>query len=170
MTAPLPSPTLASSAGLTAEPPRELELLRELDAARAEIARLRSEQADLTLLYEGTIVHGEAVEDQLAEANLLLQRTQRRLDAEIREAANYIMSILPERRAADPATDWLLLPSTELGGDSFGYHDIDPDHIALYLLDVCGHGVGAALLSVTAINVLRSAALPATDFRDPAAV
>ena len=35
---------------------------------------------------------------------------------------------------------------------------------------VCGHGAGAALLSVTAINVLRSAALPKTDFRDPAAV
>jgi sigma-B regulation protein RsbU (phosphoserine phosphatase) len=62
------------------------------------------------------------------------------------------------------------VPSNELGGDSFGYHEIDPDHIAFYLLDVCGHGVGAALLSVTAINVLRSAALPNTDFRDPGAV
>jgi sigma-B regulation protein RsbU (phosphoserine phosphatase) len=57
-----------------------------------------------------------------------------------------------------------------LGGDSFGYHEIDDDHLAVYLLDVCGHGVGAALLSVTAINVLRSAALPNTDFRDPGAV
>src|SRR5579872_6355577 len=98
--------------------PREQELLGELEQAKAEIARLRSEQADLTMLYDATIAHGEAVEDQLAEANLLLQRTQRRLDAEIGEAANYIMSILPDRRAADPATDWLLLPSTELGGDS----------------------------------------------------
>ena len=69
-----------------------------------------------------------------------------------------------------PRTQWLLVPSTELGGDSFGYHEIDEDHIAFYLLDVCGHGVGAALLSVTAINVLRSAALPRTDFRDPGAV
>ena len=42
--------------------------------------------------------------------------------------------------------------------------------IAFYLLDVCGHGVGAALLSVTAINVLRSSSLPKTDFRDPGAV
>jgi serine phosphatase RsbU (regulator of sigma subunit) len=159
------------AAGVAADaPPPEQELRRELATAKAEIERLRADQADLTLLYDATIAHGEAVEDQLAEANLLLQRTQRRLDAEIREAANYILSILPERRAADPATDWLLLPSTELGGDSFGYHDIDADHIALYLLDVCGHGVGAALLSVTAINVLRSAALPDTDFRDPAAV
>src|SRR3546814_17869555 len=39
--------------------------------------------------------------------------------------------------------------------------------MAFYLLDVCGHGVGAALLSVTVINVLRAAALPNVDFRDP---
>ena len=58
-------------------------------------------------------------------------------------------------------------PSTELGGDSFGYHWIDADHFAIYLLDVCGHGVGAALLSVAAINVLKTGALPDVDFRDP---
>jgi len=141
-----------------------------LAALEAELASVRAELDDLNLLYQATIEHGEAVEDQLAEANLALQTTQKRLTEELTEAANYIFSILPEPRTASPATEWLLLPSTELGGDSFGYHDIDADHMAFYLLDVCGHGVGAALLSVTAINVLRSAALPNTDFRDPGAV
>lgn len=150
--------------------PLKQELAAALAAAEAEVGRLKGEYDDLTLLYEATIEHGEAVEDQLAESNILLQRTQKRLDEELAEAANYIMSILPEPRGAGPRTDWLLIPSTELGGDSFGYHEIDADHMAFYLLDVCGHGVGAALLSVTAINVLRSSALPNTDFRDPAAV
>ena len=142
---------------------RVLELEEELERVKAEFD-------DLNLLYQATIEHGEAVEDQLAESNLELQRTQSRLSEELTEAANYIFSILPEPRRESPRTEWLLVPSTELGGDSFGYHEIDDDHIAFYLLDVCGHGVGAALLSVTAINVLRSAALPKTDFRDPAAV
>ena len=141
-----------------------------LAALEEELANARAELEDLNLLYQATIEHGEAVEDQLAEANLALQTTQKRLTEELTEAANYIFSILPEPRKAEPRTEWLLVPSTELGGDSFGYHEIDPDHIAFYLLDVCGHGVGAALLSVTAINVLRSAALPSTDFRDPGAV
>lgn len=141
-----------------------------LAALEAELASARAELDDLNLLYQATIEHGEAVEDQLAEANLALQRTQKRLTEELTEAANYIFSILPEPRQTSPRTEWLLEPSTELGGDSFGYHEIDQDHIAFYLLDVCGHGVGAALLSVTAINVLRSAALPNTDFRDPGAV
>ena len=139
-------------------------------ALEEELAALRAEFEDLALLYEVTTEHGEAVENQLAEANLELQRTQSRLSEELTEATNYVFSILPPPRDTGPRTRWLLVPSTELGGDSFGYHEIDADHLAVYLLDVCGHGVGAALLSVTAINVLRSAALPKTDFRDPGAV
>ncbi len=146
------------------------KLARELEEARAEIARLAGEMEDMRLLYEATIEHGEAVEDQLAENNILLQRTQKRLDEELGDATRYVMSTIPDPRDVTPKTDWLLIPSTELGGDSFGYHEIDDDHFAFYLLDVCGHGVGAALLSVTAINVLRSSALPNTDFREPAAV
>lgn len=61
-------------------------------------------------------------------------------------------------------------PRPRSGGDSFGYHWIDEDHFAFYLLDVCGHGVGSALLSVSALNVLRSQSLPNVDFRDPVAV
>ena len=99
-----------------------------------------------------------------------IEETKQRLDGELAEAAHYVRSILPEP-ATDPLPiDWKYQPSTELGGDAFGYHWIDPDHFAVYLLDVCGHGVGASLLSVTAINVIRSGSLPHTDFRDPGAV
>jgi sigma-B regulation protein RsbU (phosphoserine phosphatase) len=99
-----------------------------------------------------------------------LEEMQRRLDGELAEAANYVRSILPEPIYSPLRIDWKYQPSTELGGDAFGYHWIDPDHFAIYLLDVCGHGVGASLLSVTAINVIRGGALPGTDFRDPGAV
>jgi sigma-B regulation protein RsbU (phosphoserine phosphatase) len=99
-----------------------------------------------------------------------LEEIQRRLDGELAEAANYVRSILPDPIDTPLRIDWKYQPSTELGGDAFGYHWIDPDHFAVYLLDVCGHGVGASLLSVTAINVIRGGALPGTDFRDPGAV
>jgi sigma-B regulation protein RsbU (phosphoserine phosphatase) len=141
-----------------------------LAALESEVERLEAENQDLRMLYEATIEHGEAVEDQLAESNILLTQIQDRLKAELSDARRYIMSLLPEPRLASPRTDWLLLPSTELGGDAFGYHEIDADHFAIYLLDVCGHGVGAALLSASVLNVLRAGALPAADFRDPSAV
>ena len=89
-------------------------------AAHAEIARLNAEFQDLQMLYEATIAHGEAVEDQLAEANILLQTTQKRLNEELQEAYNYILSIIPPPRLEPPFTDWHFTPSTELGGDSFG--------------------------------------------------
>ncbi|MFM7066688.1 MAG: PP2C family protein-serine/threonine phosphatase [Gammaproteobacteria bacterium] len=98
-----------------------------------------------------------------------LERTQRRLDEELAEAMRYIRSSLPEPTQAPLRIDWVYQPSTELGGDAFGYHWIDDDHFAIYLLDVCGHGVGACLLAVTAINVIRSGSLPGVDFRDAAA-
>jgi sigma-B regulation protein RsbU (phosphoserine phosphatase) len=68
------------------------------------------------------------------------------------------------------AADWRFLTSSSLGGDSFGYHWLAPDELAIYLMDVCGHGVGSALLSVSAINAVRGGTLPNTDFRRPADV
>jgi sigma-B regulation protein RsbU (phosphoserine phosphatase) len=99
-----------------------------------------------------------------------IEETQKRLDKELAEAAAYVRSILPPPTNSPLRVDWKYRPSSELAGDSFGYHAIDSDHFAIYLLDVCGHGVGACLLSVSAINVLRSGSLPGVDFRKPGEV
>lgn len=112
----------------------------------------------------------KSLRDAEREHLRIIEETQHRLEKELGEAARYVRSILPDATSEPLCVDWRYQPSTELGGDAFGYHWIDPDHFAIYLLDVCGHGVGASLLSVTAINVIRSGALPNTDFRDPGAV
>jgi sigma-B regulation protein RsbU (phosphoserine phosphatase) len=57
-----------------------------------------------------------------------------------------------------------------LGGDTFGYHWLDEDHFALYLIDVSGHGLDSAVYAVTIMNVLRTQSLPNTDFRHPGQV
>ena len=107
---------------------------------------------------------------QRNEAYDALLKSQEKLAAELAEAADYVKSALPDPLSGNIETEWKFIPSTQLGGDSFGYHWLDPDHFAIYLLDVCGHGVGAALLSVSVMNVLRSQSLPATDFKNPAEV
>ena len=110
-------------------------------------------------------------EQERNEAYRILAETQQRLAEEVAEAAKYLRSLLPKPIRQGPVhVDWLFLPSTELGGDSFGYHWLDDDHFAIYLLDVSGHGVGSSLLSVTVLDVLRSEALPNTDFRNPSQV
>jgi sigma-B regulation protein RsbU (phosphoserine phosphatase) len=105
------------------------------------------------------------------EAYEKLLKSQQELASELARAADYVVSLLPKPVAVPPVlTEWRYVPSAQLGGDSFGHHWIDDDHFAVYLLDVCGHGVGSALLSVSALETLRSQALPGLDFRDPAAV
>ena len=96
--------------------------------------------------------------------------SQQMLAAEINEAAEYILNALPAELDGDIVARWKHIPSTALGGDAFGYHWVDTDHLAIYLLDVCGHGVGSALMSVSAINALRSQSLKVADFKQPASV
>jgi sigma-B regulation protein RsbU (phosphoserine phosphatase) len=105
------------------------------------------------------------------EAYRKLAESQRLLAEEVAEAAKYVRSLLPAPLTQGPVqVDSRFIPCTQLGGDSFSYHWLDEDHFAVYLLDVCGHGVGASLMSVSALNALRSQALPQTDFRDPGQV
>ncbi|MBQ6533834.1 MAG: SpoIIE family protein phosphatase [Opitutales bacterium] len=97
-----------------------------------------------------------------------LQESQNALKNELDEADHYVRSLLPAKIPDGKiSADWIFKTSTSLGGDCFGYGAIDGRHFAAYLLDVCGHGVGAALLSVSATNVLRSHSLSGVDFTKP---
>jgi serine phosphatase RsbU (regulator of sigma subunit) len=93
------------------------------------------------------------------------------LDRDLRKASNYVLALLPAPITTGPVrAEWRFLPSTQLGGDAFGYDWLDGDTFVFYLLDVSGHGAGSAMHSVTVLNVLRQRALPNVDFRNPAEV
>jgi sigma-B regulation protein RsbU (phosphoserine phosphatase) len=105
------------------------------------------------------------------EAYRELAEKQRELAAEVNRAARYVQSLLPAPLTNGPfSVKWKFVPSTQLAGDMFGYHWIDKKHFAIYLLDVSGHGVGSALLAVSAANVLSAGGLPGVDPRDPGQV
>lgn len=93
------------------------------------------------------------------------------MDQELREAGKYITSILPKPLNDGPVrAAWFYRPSTRVGGDAFGYQMLDGRYFSLFLLDVSGHGTGAAMHAMTVAQVLRERVLPDVDFRDPAAV
>ncbi|MDY7012583.1 MAG: SpoIIE family protein phosphatase [Cyanobacteriota bacterium] len=97
-----------------------------------------------------------------------LQRQKLKLEAELAEAADYVRSILPEPLNTPPVrVNVRFIPCSRLGGDSFDYFWLDDVHLAVYLLDVSGHGLRAALPSLSVINVLRSQGLVQTDYRRP---
>ncbi|HUB13222.1 MAG TPA: SpoIIE family protein phosphatase [Acetobacteraceae bacterium] len=93
------------------------------------------------------------------------------LEREWNEAVDYVASILPPPLTEGPVlAEWFYLPCARVGGDAFGYQMIDSRNFAVFVLDVAGHGTGAALHAVSVVNVLRQRLLPDVDFHDPAAV
>ncbi len=84
--------------------------------------------------------------------------------------AKYLSALLPAKVDSPIAVDWRYIPSADIGGDTFGYHWIDDDHFAFYLIDVTGHGLDSALLSVSVMNLLRSRSLANVDDRHPGQV
>ena len=88
------------------------------------------------------------------------------LRAELDEAARYVRRLLPP---PDPAAgiDWRLLTCTSLAGDALDVFSLPDGRLAFYVLDVCGHGVGAALLSTGVLLALRARSLPGADYARP---
>lgn len=99
-----------------------------------------------------------------------LQTQKQILEAELAEAVDYVRSLLPPPLSGNITTEALFIPSAQLGGDCFDYYWFNEDNLVIYLLDVSGHGVGSALLSVSVLNVLRSQSLPNTNFLQPSEV
>jgi sigma-B regulation protein RsbU (phosphoserine phosphatase) len=96
-----------------------------------------------------------------------LQAQKQLLEAELAEAATYVRSLLPAPIVNPVDIDARFIPCRNLGGDCFDYFWLDPDYLALYLLDVSGHGIGAALPSIFVLNLLRSRSLPNVNFYQP---
>lgn len=103
-----------------------------------------------------------AAQRELLETKNALVASQQRLAGELSEAADYVRSFLPIREVGlddHVRFDYQFIESSQLGGDLLGYHNLDEDHLAFWLLDVTGHGVGASLLSVSVGNAIRSGVL-----------
>lgn len=85
-----------------------------------------------------------AASRDLAAANATMQR-------ELEEAARIQRAWLPRRlpQVRGYRFAWSFTPCSELGGDSLHVIRLDRDHVGVYVLDVSGHGVGAALLSAS---------------------
>jgi sigma-B regulation protein RsbU (phosphoserine phosphatase) len=91
----------------------------------------------------------ERQNEDLYRAN---QRMKRDLDAAARVQQTLLPECFPDVEGLNFA--WTYRPCDELAGDALNIVRINDDLLALYLLDVSGHGVPAALLSVTATRSL----------------
>lgn len=104
---------------------------------------------------------------RLHQVNQDLQTQKQLLEAELAEAAAYVQALLPPPLTGEVGIDARFIPSRQLGGDCFDYFWLDPDYLVVYLLDVSGHGLAAALPSILVLNLLRAQSLPNINFYQP---
>jgi sigma-B regulation protein RsbU (phosphoserine phosphatase) len=94
--------------------------------------------------------------------------TDSRIKADLAAAARIQRSLLPARPSLPKGVRlaWELEPCHELAGDILNVFQLDGGQLGLYLLDVSGHGVPAAMLSFSVhkfVTQLASLPLPYTD-------
>jgi sigma-B regulation protein RsbU (phosphoserine phosphatase) len=84
-------------------------------------------------------------------ANEKLDQVNRRMTLDLEAAAKIQQSLLPRNvpEFEEVSLSWAFEPCDELAGDTLNVFALDREHIAFYTLDVSGHGVPAALLSVS---------------------
>jgi phosphoserine phosphatase RsbU/P len=105
------------------------------------------------------VLAGERVvrlERTLHDQNRELAAAGDRMRHDLRSAARLQRAMLP-RKAIDNQrvrAAWTYVPTDELGGDAIGLELIGDRYLVAYVIDVSGHGVPAALLSVTAMHAL----------------
>ena len=105
------------------------------------------------------------LEKGLEQRNADLQAANVRMQTDLDAAAKVQAALLPVSMTDVPgyAFGWRFKPSAWLAGDILNVFRLDERYVGLYLLDVSGHGVAAALLSVTVSRFL-------SPVRDPASL
>ena len=144
---------------------------RELIRMATHLAGIVIERARAVEQLHVARVAAEQRAREITQAYDILRTTQEALNAELAGAVDYVFSLLPRPITEERVSaDWCMTTSAQLGGDGLGYHWMDSERFAFYLLDVSGHGVKSALLAVSIIDTLRTCGLADVDWNDPGAV
>jgi len=101
---------------------------------------------------------------ELHETNARLAKANDRMSRDLKAAAKIQETFLPRGVPLVPGTNfaWIYRPCDELGGDGLNIIPLGDGKTGLYVLDVSGHGVASALLSVTLSRLLSSPSDPSS--------
>ena len=101
---------------------------------------------------------------ELEESNARLAKANDRMSRDLKAAAKIQETLLPREVPRVPGVDfaWIYQPCDELAGDGLNIIPLGDGKVGLYVLDVSGHGVAAALLSVTLSRLLSPPSEPSS--------
>jgi len=96
---------------------------------------------------------------QLKRSREALARAHHKMKKDLEAAARIQASLLPSEQVVEfegARVAWRYVPCDELAGDTLGIVRLDDRSVGVYVVDVSGHGVPSALLSVSLSRVLTS--------------
>ena len=101
---------------------------------------------------------------ELEEANVRLAKANGRMSRDLKAAAKIQETFLPGEvpRVSGADFAWFYRPCDELAGDGLNIIPLGDGKFGLYILDVSGHGVASALLSVTLSRLLSPPSEPSS--------
>lgn len=105
---------------------------------------------------QSDITNRKDAEEALSRAKQELQAANEDMQQALESAADVQQALLPHgfKGGRSVRIAWRLEPCATLAGDTLNAFWLDDTHFGCYLLDVMGHGVQAALLSVTLNHLL----------------
>jgi len=94
---------------------------------------------------------------RLMQTNRELIEKQRKLDEDLKAAAVIQSSLLPTRPPTfqNLTIAWRFQPCDLIGGDIFNVCQLDECHLGIYMVDVSGHGVPGAMVTVSVSQILQ---------------
>jgi phosphoserine phosphatase RsbU/P len=121
-----------------------------LNATQLKVRILAAERA---LNFQRAFAEQDLAHKALNEKLDLAYQT---LHSELQAASELQLGLLPTVSDIHPnySLDWLVLPSSFLAGDNLNYFMMQDRYLIFYHLDVAGHGIPSALLSVTLNQLL----------------
>jgi sigma-B regulation protein RsbU (phosphoserine phosphatase) len=143
------------------------DVVRGIEAGADDFVSKPFDREELRVrLLAGTRI--VSLERALNQQNAELRDANERIHHGLRAAARVQRSMLPKQNILTPRvrSAWKYVPSEELAGDAVGLHLLDDRYLAAYVIDVSGHGVPAALLSVTAMHQMEPTTGSASLLRD----
>lgn len=101
------------------------------------------------------------MQHKIMQTNQQLVQKQKYLDDDLRAAAAIQLSLLPSNQLqlSNLNVAWHLLPCDQIGGDVFNIIIGDKDTAGFYMLDVSGHGVPSAMVTVSVSQYMQQNAM-----------
>ena len=80
-----------------------------------------------------------------------LMEKQEKLEEDLKAAAHIQNSLIPSTypKVENFSFAWRFIPCEYSGGDIFNIHRLDENNLAVYIIDVSGHGVPSAMVTVS---------------------